>query len=528
VLSAFLPLNNHPKQMAKVACTAMANTDVLIIGAGIAGLTAGCYAQMSGLQSRIIERHHLPGGLCTAWERKGYVLEGCIHYLFGCGEGQPFNRLWQELQVTDHIQFIHHDELMRVIGADGQTLIVYTDPDQLEAHLKDISPEDSQLIESFVEGVRQFTDFDLSILQEKPRLLMNGNDWRAFAQAIVPFSIPMARWGMLTAAEFGAKFKHPFLQQAIPQMFGWSGIPMMAGMSVLAYMATGNAGFPAGGSLNFAQIIEQQYLALGGEVLYRSQVEKILVEDDTAVGVRLYNDDIHYANIIISAADGRATIFDMLDGAYTNRTIRRRYDSDLPIHTQLQVSYGISRPLPDAPHWAIYLLPEPTQIAGEDHTLLNVKSYGFDPSMSPQGHAVIVVAVESDYAYWHHIYGRRLYDTEQLQVGDVILDLLENLYPGISEDVVVEDVATPLSYERYTGNWHGATCGWLLTDKTMMMMVQGVEKTLPGLTNFYMCGQWVEPGGSIPIVAMSGRNVMQLVCHDLDKPFLVGENIVGG
>ena len=52
---------------------------IIIIGAGIAGLAAGCYAQMNGYKTKIFELHELPGGLCTAWERKGYVFDGCIH-----------------------------------------------------------------------------------------------------------------------------------------------------------------------------------------------------------------------------------------------------------------------------------------------------------------------------------------------------------------------------------------------------------------------------------------------------------------
>jgi phytoene dehydrogenase-like protein len=128
--------------------------------------------------------------------------------------------------------------------------------------------------------------------------------------------------------------------------------------------------------------------------------------------------------------------------------------------------------------------------------------------------------LESSYDYWQRIYGRRLYDMEQLQVADIVIDFLESRYPGIRGQVEVKDVATPLSYERYTGNWHGATTGWLLTDRTMLMLVQGMDKTLPGLENFYMAGHWVEPGGSVPVVAMSGRNVVQLICAADRRPFV--------
>ena len=62
---------------------------IAIIGAGISGLAAGCYAQMNGYQSRIFEMRNIPGGLCTAWERRGYTFDGCLHYFFSSGEGKP-------------------------------------------------------------------------------------------------------------------------------------------------------------------------------------------------------------------------------------------------------------------------------------------------------------------------------------------------------------------------------------------------------------------------------------------------------
>jgi phytoene dehydrogenase-like protein len=124
------------------------------------------------------------------------------------------------------------------------------------------------------------------------------------------------------------------------------------------------------------------------------------------------------------------------------------------------------------------------------------------------------------YGYWQRIYGRKLYDTEQTQVSDIIIDHLETLYPGLRPDIEVVDEATPLNYERYTGNWLGSSCGWLLTKETMPMMLQGMRKTLPGLRNLYMAGQWVEPGGSVPVVAMSGRNAIQVLCQQDGRPFV--------
>ena len=75
------------------------------------------------------------------------------------------------------------------------------------------------------------------------------------------------------------------------------------------------------------------------------------------------------------------------------------------------------------------------------------------------------------------------------------------------------DVATPITYERYTGNWKGSMEGWLLTTETIKTaMGRGMDKTLPGLDNFYMAGQWVQPGGGVPTAAESGRSAIELIC----------------
>ncbi|PWH15888.1 MAG: NAD(P)/FAD-dependent oxidoreductase [Anaerolineae bacterium] len=492
---------------------------ILIIGGGIAGLAAGCYARINGYRATIFEMHHLPGGLCTAWERKGYTFDGCIHYLFGSGEGQPFYDLWQELGAVQNRPIIYHSEYQRI--TDGRdTLIVYCDPNQLEDHLCEISPRDASLIKQFCDGVRQFIRFDLSALYRKPRQLMNSTDWREFGLKMMPYLIPMAKWATLSAGEFASRFHHPFLRRAFAQMFSWEEAPLMMGMALLAYMNNRNAGFPSSGSLAFAQAIEKRFLELGGEISYQSQVEKILVENNRAVGIRLYSDEVYSGDIIISACDGRTTIFDMLDGKYTNRQIRRMYDGHLPMHSMMQISLGVKRDFSNFPHWVTYLLDHDVLIAGEPRREIGVKHYCFDPTLAPAGKSVVEIIVRAHYPYWQHIYGRRVYDEEQHQVSDILSHYLETWYPGIDSDVEVIDEATPLSYERYTGNWQGSTCGFLLTKETMPMLINGVPKTLPGLKNFYLAGQWVEPGGSLPLSAASGKNVIQIICASDGKPFI--------
>ncbi len=61
-----------------------------IIGAGISGLTAGCYLQMNGFETQIFEKHSIPGGLCTSWKKGDYTIDGCVHWILGSDKGSGF------------------------------------------------------------------------------------------------------------------------------------------------------------------------------------------------------------------------------------------------------------------------------------------------------------------------------------------------------------------------------------------------------------------------------------------------------
>ena len=79
------------------------------------------------------------------------------------------------------------------------------------------------------------------------------------------------------------------------------------------------------------------------------------------------------------------------------------------------------------------------------------------------------------------------------------------------------DVATPLTFVRYTGNWKGSYEGWQVTPDSYFL---DLPQTLPGLSRFYMAGQWVVTGGGIPGAALSGRKAVKLMCRDIGKKFV--------
>ncbi|MBE0697321.1 MAG: NAD(P)-binding protein, partial [Anaerolineaceae bacterium] len=138
----------------------MPKKSVIIIGAGIAGLSTGVYAQLNGYQSRIYEMHSLPGGLMTAWKRKGYTIDGCIHWLTGSSKAYPaYYQMWEDIGLIQDRQIFNPELFCRMESKDGKVLCLYSDVNRLEAHLLELAPEDKAVIHDLCGAMRAFSRY---------------------------------------------------------------------------------------------------------------------------------------------------------------------------------------------------------------------------------------------------------------------------------------------------------------------------------------------------------------------------------
>jgi phytoene dehydrogenase-like protein len=498
----------------------MENNSVIIIGAGFAGLAAGIYAQMNGYRTRIFEMHDSPGGLCTAWKRRGFTVDGCIHWLVGSSPQSGFHRYWQEVGIAQDREFIDMDEFLRYESADGRTLVLYTDVDRLEEHLLDFSPQDAVPIKDFVQGIRMLLDFDQPTEADPPlRRLQKG---LKFLLLMATKGRQMRKWMDTTCEDFAARFTDPVLRDAMHDLW----LPEFSMFFMLfnfAFMHNRNAGYPIGGSMPMSLALAERYTDLGGVIHYDQRVDQILVQDDRAVGIRLADGGEHRARYVISAADGHTTIFKMLDGKYVDEEIVERYEKWTPFPPLLYVGVGVNRSFSDEPHMVSgtsFPLRRLTEFGDAVHDRIHVHIYNHDPTLAPPGKTSLVVMVHSSYEYWKDLaQDRAAYDEKKDQVARTVVEMLDQRFPGLSQQVEMVDVATPLTFERYTGNWKGSYEGWLLTPQNASAVMNPVPQTLPGLDDFYMCGQWVEPGGGLPPSITSGRRLVKALCKQDGKKF---------
>lgn len=210
----------------------------------------------------------------------------------------------------------------------------------------------------------------------------------------------------------------------------------------------------------------------------------------------------------------------MLGGKYLNDRIRAYYQAaPEACEMSLHVSLGVARDMSKEPHALLLFLEEPVTVMGEPRDRLDVEIYNFDPALAPAGKTPVKVLFKASYAYWRDLAAdRSRYAEEKQRLAETVIAALNERFPGLAGQVEAIDVATPLTFERYTGNWHGLQA-WPPPGQGLAAITRGFTRTLPGLDSFYMAGQWAEGMIGLSTAAISGRNAIKALCKREGKEF---------
>lgn len=479
---------------------------IVIIGGGIAGLCTAVYARKSGYQAEVLEMHDAAGGLATSWRRSGYTFENCIYWLLGSNPAGPMHSRWQEVFDIGKLKFVDPEEYVRLETEHGESLNIYANVDRMEAELFNRAPEDRVEIHHLASAIRRFAKFPMpDFTAPWP------HNWMAVLRTLP--DLPLLReWSSLTIEEYGKRFKHPLLKRFFggDELTGLSALPLLFS---LAWMSEHDAGYPIGGSQAIIRLVVGKLLNLGGNLRLGAKVERILVEDDAAVGVQLTGGETIAADWVISAADGHATIYELLDAKYADRVTDRLYNTLKPFPSYLQVSLGVARDLSDQPGYMTQLLDTALPLdPGTELSEVSFRFFHFDPTFAPSGKTAVTCFLPTyNFEYWADLQQRdpTQYQAEKHRIAEAVIAILQRRIPGVREAIEVTDVSTPATVIRYTGNWKGSMEGWLLTPSTGL---RPLPSKLPGLRKFLMVGQWVRPGGGLPSGLMTARSAIQAVC----------------
>lgn len=489
---------------------------VAIAGAGIAGLSAGCFLQMNGYETEIYEMHSRAGGLCQAWKRKDYKIDGCIHWFCGCNpSGYLYKKVWNALVDMKSLSFVVYDKFSSV-EHDGKKIHFYADIEKLRGELKSVSPEDGLAIDEFIAAVRKFDSFQaLGEEAEKAKGIMSKTAlFLKMATSLAAFR----KW-RIPLKKYAEKFKSAQLRHFFTTSLGEQ-TPAWVMVFNSSWFNNRDAAYLIGGADELAGRIVKRYESLGGKIQCNAKVTQIIVENDTACGIKLENGQSVNADIVISAADGFYTVQEMLGGKYRDKHIDKLYYSGKfePKTSGIHIAAGVARQFDESfKPIVVFDMKKPITVDDKEIKTLGVTVYNFDPGAAPKGHTVLTTIVESNNPnYWINLRNsnKQEYDRQKDTITSHVINELDNYFGNIKNNLKMVDAATPATYVRYTNNHNGALMGW--TD--FNLFIEKPKKQIKRLNNFYMCGQWTGDAG-LPGAAVSGREVTRIICGKDKKEF---------
>ena len=474
--------------------------EVVIVGGGISGLTAGVYLQKYGYSSTIVEKNARVGGECTGWDRGGFHLDNCLHWMTGTSPQKPMHDIWCETGALDKDESkvpMLRREIFHVHNYQGNEILLYNDHERLRAHLKGLFPEDAEEIDTFVDIVRDYAKGES--MPMKPLEMMNLKDLLGLLKLMFPVFKHHFKYSAMSLIDYASRFKSPALRHLLT-----SYLPEEHFAESMLYMygivSAGDGDIPLGGSVAMAQRMRARYESLGGRVITGKKAERFRMDGKKIEAVELSDGTLLKADAFVAACDPSVTFGRLLPAALHDKFFDTRYSSPdkYPVHSNFIVFLDIP---------ASCARPD-TDIVTMDGTVATsyiVKHFAYEKDFAPEGRTVLQIIMDqkaTDYDRWEQLYltDRAGYEASKRDLSArVTQDVCSRL--GIS-DYNVLDIVTPHSMHRWCGAYKGSYMAFVPTADVPLKYHNGRVK---GVGNLILAGEWLQSPGGTPCAAVTGK-----------------------
>lgn len=476
----------------------MENYNVVIIGAGIAGLTCGCYLAKTGLKVLIVEQYSRVGGYCGSFKRKGYRFDVGVHYLGGVKN--VFGDILKELELTDKIKFDRFDPTDKIIIGENITYIRQNNQETINEFRKSF-PREKENIDDFFNFIMQKDFFNVYIKVKKI----------SFQKLLDDF------------------FKDLGLKATLELLllnFGLSAKKASAITSVLLYRdyILDGGYYPVGGIQSFSDSFLTCYKQYGGEIILSKKVNEILVRNKKAVGVVLEKGEMIGADIVVSNADATQTFRELLKDYNCREKI---FVNKLSVSNSIFALYiGTDKDLQNFTSetcniWSF----EKYDIDGYINNLkaeILISDLPFIMMTFPSAHSYDLKNKHKNTIQFFLIApfeSENFWTKYKDEMADKILKRAEKILPDLKEFIKVKVIATPMNFYKYTLNRDGAAFGWA---STINQTNASLFPPTTSLDNLFLSGHWCTIGsgqGGVSKAVFTGRKVSHLVLQRLNNVF---------
>ncbi|MFQ5407544.1 MAG: phytoene desaturase family protein, partial [Anaerolineales bacterium] len=505
--------------------------DVVVIGAGLGGLSAAAYLAREGKRVLVLEHHSVPGGYAHEFRRGHYRFEVALHALDGVAPGGWSYPVLSDLGVFDRVKFHRLDPFYTARFPDHQ-IAAHADPVEYEAELMRHFPEQAA-------GIRALTDAMLQVFFDVRRFMVDGELGRRPPLAQIPERYPhmvgaMAEnWGDF----MGRHIDDPKLQAVVSTLWSYYGLPpnrLNAATFILPWVSyhVYGAYYPEGGSMALSRALEQAIVEHSGAVRYRQTVVNIELHEGSAVAVETNRGLRVEADVVVSNANPHDTLLKFVGREHLPADYVARAEGPPAALSSLVVYLGLERDMVAEgwPHHELFALPgyDPEEdyravIEGRfEEAAIVISHYNqVDPGCTPPGGSVVVITSLAPWDYanqWGTGGNLQRYpkNPQYLELkqaaGEALLQRAETHIPGLRDSIKYMEVATPLTNMRYTLNPGGSIYG---SEQSVENMYMGRLHPNTPVPNLFLTGAWVSAGG-MSAAMLSGRDTARLALAHLD------------
>jgi prolycopene isomerase len=485
--------------------------DVIVIGAGLGGLSAAARLGRMGLRPLVLEQHTLPGGYAHHFLRKGrgtkivYDFDVALHQTGDLAPGCQMHRWLSDLGVLERIQLNRFDVAYRSIGP-AHDFEAPADADAYQARLCEVFPEHAR-------GVRD--------LFATMRAIVERPEGEASPEAVDAMGITLRelvdrhvddeRIDAIFCALWGYLGSPPFELSAFLFAQMWASYHL------------GGCFYIRGGGQSLADAFVEVIEENRGKVLLQTDVAKILTEDGRACGVETTKGLRFRAPVIVSNAAAPLTFGQLLDRPELAAQDRETADA-LPIAVSMYQAYigmrGDASKLGLADRGRMITPDYDVEAQWEalkrgDH---RAQSYILgnhniaDPDHHPKGRSIIHVATLADGRLWADL-DEAAYREKKREVEEYLIERLVEAIPDARERIEICETGTPRTMTRYTRNPLGTIYGYSSTVTSHSINRPQPRTSVPGL---YLAGAWTFPAGGFQGAITSGLNTARLVAEDVE------------
>jgi all-trans-retinol 13,14-reductase len=491
--------------------------DAVIIGSGLGGLSCAAAFARQGFRPLVLEQHSIPGGYATTFKRPGgFEFDVSLHSTT-VGERKGIHNLIPGFPEIKDVEFSPHPDLYRAIFPHHDITVPQKDVAGYIKKLINLFPEEKEGIAGIFEDMKGLaSDIDkYSAAEGKIDMSRFSTDFPFL------FKCFNKTWGEM----IDIHIKNPELKTIISSLWGYFGLPpsklasFYYALPIIGYLQSGGY-YPKGKSQKISNAFKKFIEEHGGKVKLKTGVEKILVKDHAAYGVKTSDGAEYTAKVVVSNANAYDTFHTFIKEEDYLKDYLARMDKLSVSLSSFQVFLGLKEDLVGetgiADSEIFFANGYDIEAAYKAAQNADVENSGFGLTLydnvykdySPPGKNIINIIVLQGFDHWKKYEedywkgNKAEYRAEKERMADILINSAEKtLLPGLSKAIEVKEIGTPLTNIRYTRNYLGAIYGW---DQTLD---NSGPRRLPHKTpikNLYLSGAWTSPGHGYSAVLASG------------------------